>query len=420
MSLYGAERDTTPGLEALAGESLVFDAAYTVAPWTLPAHMSMLSGLYPDQHGVRTKGKAFGDQRELLAERLSRADYETYGLYFSGWIHPRHGFGRGFDVFRAHRDVDEGLANAREVVANRDPDRPLFLFLHLFDVHSVPLNPQSRLMYAAPEPYQRRYLQDAPDRFVSGSAQEIWTGLRPPTDAELEGIEALYDGAIRHVDDELAAVFGKWREDHFLNEALLVVTSDHGESLGTRGGDFADHGGFFQEGFRVPLLIRRPDLGRAGERVERSVSLIDLVPTVLGFCGLEPGHPLPGLDLFGELPEDRLLVGQNHNLVALVRYPDKLLTPARPRGRGHTTRLDLDPKELEPIPAEADLEAFRSLRKALFKRYTELQKTAAWQPAEPGRAWVHSPDEVESLRALGYASQVGGAAESDETDPGDR
>ncbi len=406
LSLYGAERETTPGLEALARESLVFDGAHTVMAWTLTAHMSMLTGLYPEQHGVRTQGKAFGEQRELLAERLSRAGYETYGLYFSGWIHPRHGFDRGFDVFRAHKNAEEAFANAGEVIESRDPNRPLFLFLHLFDTHSVAINETTSLPYGAPGEYLRRFLPDAPDRFGPGSALEIWSGERDPTDAELEGLQALYDGTIRHVDDRLSDALDRWAQTGLLEEALLVITSDHGESLGTRLANYAAHGGLFEEGMRVPLLIRRPDGERAGERVSQFVSLVDLVPTILNFCGLQPAHPLPGLDLFGELPEDRLLIGQSQSMIALLRYPDKLITPARPGGRGHRARLDLDPAELDPISADDDLRGFQALRTELFKRYSALQKTQAWQPAEPGKAWVFSPSELDSLRALGYAEEL--------------
>lgn len=405
-SVYGAERETTPGLEALARESLVFDGAHTVVAWTLTAHMSMLTGLYPEQHGVRTQGKAFGEERELLAERLSRAGFETYGLYFSGWIHPRHGFDRGFDVFQAHKNAEEAFANAKDVIGSRDPNRPLFLFLHLFDVHSVAINGTTSLAYEAPDRYLRRFLPDAPDRFAPGSALEIWNGEREPTAAELEGLEALYDGAIRHVDDRLSDALASWDEAGLLEEALLIVTSDHGESLGTRSASYAAHGGLFEEGMRVPLLIRRPDGERAGERVSQLVSLVDLVPTILNFCGLESAHPLPGLDLFGELPVDRLLIGQSQNLIALLRYPDKLLTPARPGGRGHRTRLDLDPEELRPIFAEDDLTGFSDLRVELFRHYRTLKKTQAWQPTEPGKAWVFSPSELDSLRALGYAEEL--------------
>lgn len=413
-SLYGAERDTTPGLEALARESIVFDHAYTVAPWTLIAHMSMLSGLYPVQHGVRTQEKALGPDRELLAETLGRAGYETYGLYFSGWIHPRHGFDRGFDLFEAHADVVEALANTEEVLDQRDPARPFFLFLHLFDVHSVPAVQSTRLAYSAPDEYLRRYLADAPDRFVDGDAKPLLEGRRQGTRAQLEAIGALYDGTLRYVDDRLAEAVDGWRAAGVLDEALLVVTADHGEALGTREGLMTNHGGFFQEGMRVPLLVRRPDGGRAGERVDTAVSLVDVAPTILAYCGVEPARPLPGLDLFGALPEDRLLIGQNQNLIALVRFPDKLITPDRPGGKGHRTRLDSDPSELDPISADADLPGFLALRKELFREFDRLSGTEAWEPSEPATAWRFSEGDLEALRQLGYAEEVERHSAADE------
>src|SRR5262245_40157104 len=107
LGLYGYERDTSPFLDRLARESVVFDHAFTSAAWTLIAHMTMLTGLYPEQHGVTTKDRALAMDAPLLAERLARAGYQTIGLYRLGWVHARHGFARGFDVFRNHKSAEE-------------------------------------------------------------------------------------------------------------------------------------------------------------------------------------------------------------------------------------------------------------------------------------------------------------------------
>jgi len=107
VGLYGYERDTTPFLDDFARRCIVYDRAFSPCPWTLIAHMTMLTGLFPTQHGVLSSDLALSDGIPLLAERLRSAGYQTVGLYRESWIHPRYGFERGFEVFRAHEDAAE-------------------------------------------------------------------------------------------------------------------------------------------------------------------------------------------------------------------------------------------------------------------------------------------------------------------------
>src|SRR5262245_55049055 len=136
LGLYGYARDTSPFLDRFAKRALVYEHAFTPAAWTLVAHMTMLTGLYPEQHGVLAGKLALAPDVPLLAERLKKAGYQTLGLYQPTWVHPRHGFGRGFDVFRPHDDAAQAGEHLFEELAKLDPARPFFLFVHLFDVHN--------------------------------------------------------------------------------------------------------------------------------------------------------------------------------------------------------------------------------------------------------------------------------------------
>src|SRR5262245_1715171 len=136
VGLYGYERDTTPFLDRFAAGAKVFERAFSTCPWTLVAHMPMLTGLFPAQHGVVADELALANDIPLLAERLKGAGYQTLGLYYTSWIHERFGFARGFDVFRAHGSAEEAGEHAREELARLDRERPWFLFYHLFDVHN--------------------------------------------------------------------------------------------------------------------------------------------------------------------------------------------------------------------------------------------------------------------------------------------
>src|SRR5262245_23382069 len=156
VRLYGYTRDTTPFLDRWSKDATVFERAFTTAAWTLVAHMTMLTGLFPEQHDVIGKRRALSPGIPLLAERLQKAGYRTICLHAPGWIEARHGFHRGFDVFRAHEGLDEAERHLREELDGLDARQPFFLFLHLFDVHCGPF-PSGNSIYPAPPDYERRF-----------------------------------------------------------------------------------------------------------------------------------------------------------------------------------------------------------------------------------------------------------------------
>ena len=246
LGLHGYARDTSPRLDALARESLVFERAFTTAAWTLPAHMSMLTGLHNHQHGVIGLNAALAPGSPLLAERLKTAGWQTIGLYNESPIRPEHGFGRGFDVFRSHLGARQAGEHLAELLPKLDRRRPFFLFLHLFDIHNGPLDEAPGPIYDCPPPYDERYLADARSRLPQISERELFE--RAEVDAAAaEALTALYDGGIRHVDDTLAGWFEDWNARGLLDGTLLIVTADHGEALGQRGWAYG-HGAPYLEG----------------------------------------------------------------------------------------------------------------------------------------------------------------------------
>ncbi len=390
MGLYGYERDTTPHLDQLARESVVFERALAPASWTLVSHMTMLTGLYPNQHGVVSGEWALAHEAPLLAERLRREGYQTIGLYFEGWIHARHGFDRGFDVFRAHKDAREAGEHLSEELAKLDRDRPFFLFLHLFDVHCGPLANAPGPVYDCPAPYDRMFLPDAPERLPQVSEGELWKVPGLLDALSLEGLVALYDGGIRFVDDELGGWIEGWKERGLLANALLVVTADHGEALGQRG-NINDHGGGYQEGLRVPLLVRWPDGRRAGERVRDPVHLVDVVPTALEFAGLAPDPALPGRPLAAAHPDRELYALSPPSFEILWRWPHKYVSlPVV--ARHIQVDLEQDPGEAVGVPLDAA--EFASRREAFLR-----ELAPAHPPVPIGEEDLQA---VERLKELGY------------------
>jgi choline-sulfatase len=395
VGLYGYPRDTTPFLDRWSREGMVFEQAYTPAPWTLIAHMTMLTGLYPAQHGVLSENQGLSDAVPALAERLQPLGYQTVGLYRESWIRPRYGFGRGFEVFRPHVDAEEAEDHLLEELERLDAQRPLFLFLHLFDVHNGFDADGDEPLYPSPQPYQDLFLEGPPAPLPDMLPEELWRAQGVLTPPQIERIVARYDGGIRYVDAKLEAWFQRLEQAGWLENTLVIVTSDHGESLGQRG-TLDGHGGLAQEGLRVPLLVRLPDGSRAGTRIAEPAHLVDLVPTILDVVDA-PREGLPGLTLLEPLPSDRVLVGDYPPQDYVLAWPHKLM-----RKGSQVLEVDLvrDPGETR-------------LRKAEPARFEELlqrsQALGEGYPAPRQLEWMTS-EESEQLQALGY----GGAGERDE------
>ncbi len=302
MSVYGYERDTTPRLARLASRGVVFDQCATVSENTLLSHAAMLTGLYQGTHGAMYKTAA-NDDRALhenyttLAEDLSAAGYQTAGFTSHGvWLNAEFGFAQGFDVFVPSSDgADKVLARASDWLAKRDPTRPYFLFIHLFDVHS---DPRGGRPYRAEAPFSGRWTAEYDGPFADWENVEpngslflnaIQEGSVTLSEADRQHLRDQYDEGLATADEKL----GKFLEDlppaeH--EDTWFVVTSDHGE-------EFREHGGFlhnatgYDEIMRVPFILVPPPstperLGKP-RHVDAQVRIVDIRPTLAALAGLK-------------------------------------------------------------------------------------------------------------------------------------
>ncbi len=402
---YGYERDTTPNLDALASEALIYERAYTTWTWTLLAHMSLLTGLYPSQHGVWRKDASLPADSMSLAERLSAAGFHTIGLHFPGWLDPSYGFARGFNHYESHQNAEEAEEHMRAALAARPKDASLLLFVHLFDVHNGPLSKEKSL-YDPPAPFDTAFLPGAREQMPDGSAKDIWykdgSVVSP---AEHAAIVALYDGGIRYVDSKIGQWIEIWKAEGIFEDALFILTSDHGEGLFQRGDRYGGHGEYYEEGLVVPLMMRFPNMRFGGERVTQAVSHIDLVPTILDALDLPPASDLPGYSLLAGRPKDALVIAEHPRKDAEVMYlwPHKLVQSPQ-AGTTFASDLERDPFEEATVPATgAD---FQSMGAAL--RALAAQERARW--IHPGKAGTSEPMDPEAAKWL---EQIGYGGESD-------
>lgn len=348
MGLYGYRRETTPFLDGLASESRWFHSAYATSAWTLISHASMLSGLEPELHGVVHGEAALPRTMPLLAEQLEAAGVQTFATYFPGWIGPERGFDRGFQLFKPAPNAAGAEKQWRTFMAERDPERPSFLFIHLFDIHTGNLERRRGPVYQTPKPYDDFFVEGAARWFDESNPMRVWEQQEQLSEAQLRAMVALYDGGVRYVDDQLRRWFEEWRATGFLERALVIVTGDHGEGLGTRDRTINNHGGFWQEGLRVPLIVHRTyGAGDYRGALETQVSLIDVAPTFLAAFDVTDARPGNGVNLLGTIPAERVVGALQVEQHARIRGVAKMI---RNGGGSNLYQLVDDPMERDPIP----------------------------------------------------------------------
>lgn len=281
LGCYGAERETTPAIDAMAARAVRFDRAYATAPWTRPSIASMLTGLYPTSHGAATVDLMLPDSVATLAGMLQAEGWVTAGVISHGVISRRAGFARGFDHWeqseaRGHDHISTaGVTGQALEQLDRlaGGEQPFFLFVHYFDPH-----------YFWHRHDDADFAADQAGRL--NGRQSIWQlrGMRQElTTEELAFIRDTYDEEVRHTDGGVGRLLGRLGELGLENDTVVVFTADHGE-------EFMEHGwightrSLYEELVRVPLIIRVP--GGAPAVVHRPVSLVSLVPTLLDLlCG---------------------------------------------------------------------------------------------------------------------------------------
>jgi arylsulfatase A-like enzyme len=286
LGVYGYNRDTSTALDAFARDAVVFDRAYSPSAWTRPACASLLTGLNPQRHRAMTREDTLGTEIELLSEHLQALDYRTAGVVSNPNVIALWGFDQGFDWFE---DVPAATHHARADVVNEAVFRrlnalgvgPFFLYVHTMDPHG-PFDPPPPFDVKYPR-HRKRAIR--PSRILPGTPRSI-----------VEDAVSAYDGEIAFTDLHFGRLLDRLKADGLYESALIVFAADHGEELHDHGGGGHGHT-LFQELVRVPLLVKLPANAHAGRRVETSVSLIDVVPTILGLLGVKQPDGLDGIDL---------------------------------------------------------------------------------------------------------------------------
>jgi len=391
LSCYGFDQKTTPHIDAVADEGILFTRAHSTNPITLPAHSSMLTGTNPPYHGVHdNQNYRLSEDNVSLAEILQDHGYQTSAFVSAFVLKSGFGLNQGFETYDDDVIGDDETALITERIAGDTSRRanqwldhhgrePFFMFLHFFDPHTS---------YRPPEPFASRFSKSR------------------------------YVGEIAYVDHCIGLVIERLKSLGIYDSTLLIITSDHGESLGEHGEN--THSYFaYQSTIRVPLIIRAPGRVGRGKRDEL-ISIIDIVPTVLSLLKISQPPHIQGEDLSKALQvssesADRSLYCESlyptkygcNGLYGLIQDRWKYIWTTRPE----LYNLEHDPTETTNlIEKEPDIAA--ELHAALQNVLLQQTRSHAAKSLQQ-----HDRKSIARLKSLGY---VGGAvnAKSLEVAPG--
>ena len=418
LGLYGYFFDTSPNIDAFAREAVVFKRHHAQAPLTLPSHTSMLTGLEPRHHGVHSNQRyRLKPEALTLAELLKDQGYRTGAFVSAQVLHPVFGLDQGFDVYYGDSSVSRSnkgtyvpaettTTRAIEWLKKLDTDKPFFLFVHYFDPH-MPYHPPPRFEF--PDPY---------------------------------------DNELRYADEQIGRLFEFLQQTGRYQEALCVITADHGQSLGEH--DLRGHTTIlYEQTLHIPLVIRFPGGMNGGRSIDMMTRSTDLLPTLMGFLHIETDIDCDGINLYdiiqgSEEPVDldsyaetRYLRHPAVHQIALISGRWKLISKynlppteniAETYENYLTDRIrnideDVFQSFLDDIRANPkarllfDLEQDPAERKDLYftepsiaehmekklKVFTHDEKHLNW-----GEAFEPGDEIIEDLKALGYVDPLSG------------
>jgi arylsulfatase A-like enzyme len=412
LGAYGSDLGLSPHIDALAGESQLFERAYAPAPFTLPSVSALLSCRHPVELGVDSNESRLPADVATLATLLSGHGYRTGAVVSNFVLRRQAGLDRGFDVYddamtarEEVRHLPERSAEDTTTAALRVLDElrveggAVFLWVHYQDPHG-PYNPpdgfrERALAEAERTLHERRLPFASDDRGLGGIPRYQRVGDEDRAAFYLAG----YRGEIAYLDGQIGGLLAGLEERGLLDGAWIAFTADHGEGLGENDYWFA-HGEYLTDPLvHVPLLVRVP--GRAGSRHGATASLLDVVPTLARGVGLEQPLACRGRDVFAPAaPMERNLVlatlrGSSEPRYGLIAGSYKLLAKgAWPPGPPSLFVLGDETRDV--AQDHADL-----VRRLVADLSADLRVMATGSKAPRQELTL---EERERLRALGYAT----------------
>jgi arylsulfatase len=318
LGVYGCERDLSPRLDAMAADGIVFTDVTAQSSWTKAAVASIFTGFWPREHGVNGPDDRLPDDLPILPELLHGVGYETGAVIANAFVGRQFGFARGFD----HFEFIDHRRGRSEVIHRRlecwfddrgHPDAPFFLYIHTIDPHAP---------YAPPEEFRTRFADAVKNPEVGQveTVRGLVLGTVAPTVELGRDLRDLYDAEVAANDDSFGSLLDLLASRGELDDTIVIFTSDHGEAFGEH--DSWTHGlDLYNEVLSIPLVVRMPGGRGGGQRVSTPVQHIDLLPTIVGLCGVDLEVSLPGSCLL--TPTGAARVEDDRAMLAYLDYWDR-------------------------------------------------------------------------------------------------
>ena len=388
MGFLGSKRGLTPNLDAMARQGIVFTRAYSHVPLTTASHATILTGTYPQFNHVNDFAVPLSPRLPYLPELLHQRGYRTGAFVGSLVLDPLDGtapgFDRGFEVYGAGFHLRRPGIDRYKTIERRGgtvvdhalawlsqaPNKPFFLWVHLYDAHDP---------YDPPSPYKERYASQP------------------------------YDGEIAYADACVGKLLDALRKRGLYDAALVAVMADHGESLGAHGEN--THGVFlYDETLHVPLLVKLPLNRAAGKRIETRASLVDVAPTILNVAGVSPPSEMQGQSLLlalkagagpnpGALPEDRPAYAETD-------YPHRAFgwSALRALRAGKYLYIQAPERELynqltDPGESHNLASSAQAVTDTLAARLADFRGKTSQTTVDLAKP---DPEQIQKLQALGY------------------
>ena len=403
LGCYGYARNTSPHLDRLSGQCVVYDRTFSTASWTLPSHAALFTGKFTTSHGARFdpagplhlansiespngwekyRARGLSPHETTLADLLARAGYATGAVVGGPWLKKPFGLAKGFQHYD---DGDIGTVNGRSADSVTDGaltwlaglgTGPFFLFLNYFDPHAP---------YAPPRQYLEPFL----------GVDDGMDGIDP----KVRRVNARYDGEILYMDQALGNLFEGLKRKNLWDNTWIIITADHGDILGEHG--VFGHGRFlFEVELRVPFMMKHPLGDVSPGRRNTIVQPVDVLPWICDRLDIEAP---PGIQ--GGVPRDRChpIIAEVYPLTrvsdagdwrVIVEYPYKFHWNSK--GRHQLFHLGRDPYENE------DLHSTQTRRSKRMQ--TTLEQYLASLPPPPAAEGMQAIDEEtqRTLKSLGY------------------
>lgn len=325
VGAYGYEHPTTPTIDRLAREGIVFESAYAPGPWTLPSVVSLMLSQPMCRHGVEIDGLQIDAEATPLAEAMREAGYATASFIANTYAGRLSGLERGFDTYEGPVDDAGSLVGT---FLDEIGDDPFFIYVHDVRPHDPHLaSPDELEPFGAVSPEILKRMKNRAHKYRQLTRADFTSGEPPgTTDNTREQRTAMarlrqvgdayglaYDARVREADAQIERTLAELAKRGRLDDTIVLVVSDHGEELGEHGGWLHDQS-VYEELVRAPLVLRLPDGEHAGTRIESVVTLLDVAPTIAELTDV----PVPAGAFDGQ------------SVVPLVTTPEKTNAQAEP------------------------------------------------------------------------------------------